>query len=61
MEFKFKDETLFLNFVPAEGRWFLYQPTPFGIRRSPVYDDAANYGIPVLIPTTPEEHSKIIN
>jgi hypothetical protein len=40
MNLEFKGQTFFLNFVPNEGRWFLYAPTVFGMQRMPVADDA---------------------
>jgi hypothetical protein len=40
MNFEFNGQTFFLNFVPDEGRWFLYAPTAMGMQRMPVADDA---------------------
>jgi hypothetical protein len=30
----------FVNFVPEEGRWYCYAPTPHGVQRMPVSSDA---------------------
>ena len=40
MHFKVKGVPYFLNFVPEQGRWLLYQATPTGIRRISLVDDA---------------------
>ena len=56
MQFTVDGNTYFLNFVPEEGRWFLFQATPRGIRRIPVIDDAAPVtGAILLAPTEPDE------
>jgi hypothetical protein len=33
----------FVNFVPEEGRWYCYAPTPTGMQRVPVSMDAAPF------------------
>lgn len=33
----------FVNFVPEEGRWYCYAPTPTGVQRVPVSMDAAPF------------------
>lgn len=53
MNFEFNGQTFFLNFVPDEGRWFLYAPTPFGMQRMAVADDAhVQYDTFVMPPVT---------
>jgi hypothetical protein len=39
MNFELNGQTFFLNFVPSEGRWFMYAPTVDGMQRMPVADD----------------------
>jgi hypothetical protein len=41
MQFTIEGRPYFLNFVPDEASWFLYQATSHGVRRMPVIDDAA--------------------
>lgn len=53
MNFEFNGQTFFLNFVPGEGRWFLYAPTPFGMQRMAVADDGhVHYDKFVMPPVT---------
>ena len=52
MNFEFKGQTFFLNFVPGEGRWFLYAPTPEGMQRMAVADDGAHRDKFVMPPVT---------
>ena len=33
----------FVNFVPEEGRWFCYAPTPTGMQKIPVSMDTAPF------------------
>jgi len=33
----------FVNFVPEEGRWFCFAPTPTGMQKIPVSMDAAPF------------------
>lgn len=43
MQFEVNGQVYFLNFVADEGRWYLFAPTATGVRRMPVYVDAAKY------------------
>ena len=36
MQFEVNDQMFFLNFVPDEGRWFVFAPTALGVVRMPV-------------------------
>jgi len=33
----------FVNFVPEEGRWYCFAPTPGGVQRIPVATDSAPF------------------
>jgi hypothetical protein len=58
MNFEVKGQTFFLNFVPGEGRWFLYAPTVLGMQRMPVADDRyIQFDRFVLPPVTEEKTS----
>jgi hypothetical protein len=39
MNFEVNGQNFFLNFLPGEGRWFIYAPTAEGMQRIPVFDD----------------------
>ena len=39
-KFEINGQPFFLNFVPEEGRWFVFAPTQFGMQRMPVADDS---------------------
>jgi len=57
LQFEIDDQMYFLNFVPDEGRWYVFSPTEEGIIRIPVAMDAApfeNYAF------APEEGKKRI-
>jgi hypothetical protein len=43
LQFQVKNQDYFLTFVEDERRWYLFAPTAAGLRRIPVYVDAANY------------------
>jgi hypothetical protein len=55
LHFEVKDQPYFLNFVPEQGRWFLFQPTPSGIQAIPVVTDEAPLVIPGALPVTPND------
>ena len=40
MNFEVNGHPYFLNFVPSEGRWFMFVPSVHGMQRIPVADDA---------------------
>jgi hypothetical protein len=48
VQFEVNGQIYFLNFDPAEGRWFVYEPTRDGMLAMPVHDDAA----PLVMPST---------
>jgi hypothetical protein len=43
LQFQVNGKDYFLAFVEDERRWYLFAPTPQGVERIPVYQDAANY------------------
>lgn len=55
MNFQVNGQTFFLNFVPDEGRWFVYAPTPFGMQRMPVEDDGHMFFDKFVMPPIVEE------
>ncbi len=58
MQFEVNDQMYFVNFVPDEGRWYLFSPTEGGIIKIPVAMDAApfeNYAF------APEKAKQIVN
>ena len=44
MQFEVKGQSYFLSFVEDERRWYVFSPTPEGLRRMPVYVDAPALG-----------------
>jgi hypothetical protein len=43
LRFEANGQLFFVNFVPEEGRWYCYAPTPGGIQRIPVSTDGAPF------------------
>jgi hypothetical protein len=43
VKFEINGQMFFVNFVPEEGRWYCYAPTPTGMQRVPVSMDAAPF------------------
>ena len=43
MRFEVNRQMFFVNFVPEEGRWYCYAPTPTGMQRIPVSMDSAPF------------------
>ena len=43
MQFEVNGQAYFLSFVEGDGRWYVFAPAPAGLRRIPVYVDAATY------------------
>ena len=39
VQFQVNGRTYFLAFVESERRWFVFEPTPAGVNRIPVYVD----------------------
>lgn len=60
LQFEVNGLTYFLSFIPTEGKWYLLTPTPSGIDRLAVADDAAPFFGPVVVESG-EEEKKIVN
>ncbi len=43
LRFEVNGQMFFVNFVPEEGRWYCYAPTPTGMQRIPVSMDATPF------------------
>jgi len=43
LRFEVNGQMFFVNFVPEEGRWFCYAPTPMGMQKIPVSIDASPF------------------
>ena len=43
MRFEVNGQMFFVNFVPEEGRWFCYAPTPAGLQKIPVSVDTSPF------------------
>ena len=59
MNFEVNGQMFFVNFVPEEGRWYCYAPTPGGVQRLPVSMDTApfeSYAVPI-----DEQAKEIVN
>ena len=41
MDFQVNNETYFIDLADEEGKWLVFAQTPTGVRRIPVYEDAA--------------------
>ena len=59
MDFRVNNETYFIDLADEEGKWLVFAETPTGVRRIPVYVDAAIADdVPVLIE---DKHREIVN
>jgi hypothetical protein len=43
LRFEVNGQIFSVSFVPEEGRWYCYAPTPTGMQRIPVSMDAATF------------------
>ena len=59
MNFEVNGQMFFVNFVPEEGRWYCYAPTPHGIQRIPVAMDEAPFENFTVAPQ--EGSKKVVN
>jgi hypothetical protein len=55
MQFEVKGHPYFLNFVPSEGRWFMYVPSVDGMHRIPVADDDHMHFDKFVVPPTEDK------
>jgi hypothetical protein len=53
MHFQLNGQPYFLNFVPSEGRWFMFAPSAHGMQKIAVADDAHTHFDKFVLP--PEE------
>ena len=60
MKFEINGQMFFVNFVPEEGRWYCYAPTPTGMQRVPVAMDASPFvaSFPVSLD---EQEKEVVN
>ncbi len=59
MQFEVNGQVYFLNFDPAEGRWFVYESTKDGMLSMPVHDDAAPLMMPSALMLDAAEAKKV--
>ena len=57
LQFEVNDQMYFVNFVPDEGKWYVFTPTEDGMIRIPVAMDAARFE---NFAVAPEEKKKRI-
>jgi hypothetical protein len=43
LQFEIDNQMYYLNFVPDEGRWYVFQPTEDGMIRIPVEMEATHF------------------
>jgi hypothetical protein len=43
VRFELNGQMFFVNFVPEEGRWYCYTPTPGGMQKIPVSMDGTPF------------------
>ncbi len=58
--FEVNGQMFFVNFVPEEGRWYCYAPTPTGTQRIPVSMDTAPPFAPFGLPED-EQVNDVLN
>jgi hypothetical protein len=59
VKFEVNGQMFFVNFVPEEGRWYCYAPTPTGVQRIPVSMDAAPFSS-FMFPVD-EQEKEVVN
>ena len=60
MDFQVNNERYFIDLGPEEGQWLVIAQTPTGVRRIPVYvDAAATDDLPLLVED--KKRRKIVN
>lgn len=60
MRFRVQGHNYFLHFDRDEGRWFVFEPTLRGIRRTAVIDDA-QFGDFRFVIAANEEQEQVVN
>jgi|GraSoiStandDraft_30_1057271.scaffolds.fasta_scaffold2449692_2 hypothetical protein len=61
MQFEVNGRQYFLNFIPSEGRWFLFTPSAQGFRRVPIVEDDALGVVGSFMVDSEDEGRKPIN
>ena len=60
VRFEINGQMFFVNFVPEEGRWYCYAPTPTGVQRIPVAMDTAPFNASFII-AADEQAKDVVN
>ena len=60
VRFEINGQMFFVNFVPEEGRWYCYAPTPTGMQRIPVAMDSAPFSASFII-AADEQAKEVVN
>ncbi|HTR26523.1 MAG TPA: hypothetical protein VMI10_21305 [Terriglobales bacterium] len=60
MRFEINGQMFFVNFVPEEGRWFCYAPTPTGLQKIPVSMDSVPFDASFMI-AADEQAKEVLN
>jgi len=60
LKFEINGQMFFVNFVPEEGRWFCYAPTPTGMQKIPVSMDTAPFDASFMT-AMDEEAKEVLN
>ncbi len=59
LQFEVNGQLYFLNFDPAEGRWFVYESTKDGMLAMAVHDDASPLMMPSAVMLEAEDAKKV--
>ena len=60
LRFEINGQMFFVNFVPEEGRWYCYAPTPTGLQKIPVSMDTAPFDASFMI-AADEQAKEVLN
>ena len=60
LRFEVNGQIFFVNFVPEEGRWYCYAPTPGGVQRIPVSTDSAPFDAALML-AVDEQAKEVVN
>jgi len=59
LRFEINGQMFFVNFIPEEGRWFCFAPTPTGVQRIPVSMDSAPFE--AFTVSVDEQEKEVVN
>jgi len=59
LDFEVNNETYFIDLADEEGKWLVFAQTPTGVRRIPIYVDAPELDLPVLVED--KQSRKVVN